>query len=598
MPVSTPEISQESVADTCVARGAMTLHLLRGLPSDSNFRDEWNSLVESMESPQIFYTWEWARAMCLAYGTQNFLLLTAYRADRLVGVVALIKNCAGEVSFLTAATAEYCDFVSTSEDRKEFVHLASARLRGEGMNAFQFANLPENSFILAAIKSAMLHAGCHIYSRPAYRCARIQLGSQAVRVEAEKSARRRKSKSPKAFRSAEVVHGASWRAWAASFDDFAAAHVGRFLSEGKISNLACTERREFLRMLGELLEAKSWLGASMIKVNGKPVSWHFGMRFAGTWFWYQPAFDCDWLHAGPGTYLLNDLIQLASKDAACHTIDLGLGDEGYKQRYVTSVQRTLHVYAHRSVVQVAKAIFRYRAAAFLKRCPQLDQAARKFARHISSDVEKRGKVEASRALKPLDQLLRTREEIIAFQWQRRETKIPDQQSSDYKVQSLSLKLLALAAIKHEKDAPTIAYLLQCAAWLKSANKEGLVLLDSEGTPVHFCWTTRAVNIHLREFARIKALRPDSIFISGSLTPNFYRENHLQFLVIISEQISASGREPWILAATRDLDFTSDLKRAGFVARFTIPRRSRFRFTYAWKRTTVQPEPLMDFDTAA
>ena len=239
-----------------------------------------------------------------------------------------------------------------------------------------------------------------------------------------------------------------------------------------------------------------------------------------------------------------------------------------------------------------RGLLRYRAAVFVRRWPRLDGVLRKSAKRFFSN-------EANGVLQTLDQLLRTRGEIAAFQWPRREINISNPQHSDYKLQPLSLKLLAFAAMKYEQDAPTIAYLQQCAAWLKSGSKEGLALLDSNGMPVHFCWTTRAVNIPLREIARIKALGSDSTLLSDSWTPNFNRENHLQYLAIVVQQISTGGREPWILAATRDLDFTSGLKRAGFIARFTIPRRSRFSFAHAWRRPAGKPiEPLMDFDTAA
>lgn len=592
LPVSTPEIPHQNVDDTCAARGPMALKLLRELPSDLKFREEWNSLVESMESPQVFYTWEWAQAMCLAYGNQGLLLLTAHRAKNLVGVVALTRNRAGEVSFITATTADYCDFISAPQDRKEFVHLAIAKLRDEGVEAFQFANLSDTSFSVAAINAAMPCTGYRFYSRPAYRCARIRFSSQVDRLEADKAARRRKSKSPQSLRSAEVLHMVNWGEWAVSFDDFAAAHVGRFLAEGKISNLACSERRKFLCVLGELLDEKNWLAASMIKVNGKSVSWHFGMRFAGAWFWYQPAFDCDWLHTGPGTYLLNDLIQQAAKDPACDTIDLGLGDEGYKQRYVTSVQQTLHVYAHRSAVQVTKTKWRHRTANLIKRWPRLEKTLRKSLKRIFSDGE-------GRAPETLEQLMDARSEITAFSWPRQRIQASNLPTSGYKLELLSLRLLALAAMKYERDAPTIAYLLRCAAWLKSGNKEGIALLDLEGVAVHFCRAVSFSSIPMRLTAKVEMPGSDAILISDSWTPNFDREKHLQYLAIIAERISECGREAWVLASTRDRNFTSNLGRSGFISRFTIPRRSRRGMLHIWRQKATQPgEPLMDFDTAA
>jgi len=95
------------------------LQLLPEIPEDSKLRQEWNTLVQQMERPEIFYTYEWALAMQRAYGTAaQPLLALAYEDGRLRGVAALAADPARQdFSFLAATTADYCDFVSAPGDQ-------------------------------------------------------------------------------------------------------------------------------------------------------------------------------------------------------------------------------------------------------------------------------------------------------------------------------------------------------------------------------------------------------------------------------------------------------------------------------------------------
>src|SRR5690242_8675397 len=99
-----------------------------GLP---DFREQWNTLVQKVEQPQVFHSYEWAEAVAHAYGESlNPLILAGYREEHLVGAVALAHDSAsGHVSFLAGSTADYCDFISAPEDREQFVVLALQELR-------------------------------------------------------------------------------------------------------------------------------------------------------------------------------------------------------------------------------------------------------------------------------------------------------------------------------------------------------------------------------------------------------------------------------------------------------------------------------------
>jgi CelD/BcsL family acetyltransferase involved in cellulose biosynthesis len=58
-------------------------------------------------------------------------------------------------------------------------------------------------------------------------------------------------------------------------------------------------------------------------------------------------------------------------------VDLGLGAEGYKERFGNSARQTLYVTVTRSWLRHLREIVRYRAAEALKRLPKVERAVRR-----------------------------------------------------------------------------------------------------------------------------------------------------------------------------------------------------------------------------
>ena len=92
----------------------MHLVLHREIPEDKALGRQWNDLVQQMERPEVFYTYEWALAVYRAYhSTIMPLLVLAYEGESLVGVAALATGVSQERGFfLATTTADYCDFIS------------------------------------------------------------------------------------------------------------------------------------------------------------------------------------------------------------------------------------------------------------------------------------------------------------------------------------------------------------------------------------------------------------------------------------------------------------------------------------------------------
>jgi CelD/BcsL family acetyltransferase involved in cellulose biosynthesis len=361
----------------------------REIPVDQQLRDQWNALAREMERPQVFYTWEWAAAVGHAYSaSMKPLLLLAYDGDRgeesLVGVAALATDHAEEHAFFLAGnTADYCDFICHPGRSAELVEAAFGELRKLQLPVLRLANLPADSATSRGLAVAAVRRGYHVFSRPAYECTQIALGSTAERQRSKQQVVKRK-----AFRyclrglekqgPVTMDHLRQWIAIEADLPRFVEAHVARFLSAGRSSNLASTERQAFLAELAKLLSREDWMVLTRLLVAGEAVAWNYGFQFAGSWFYYQPTFDASVRQFSPGFCLLTKMVEHACDHPNIELLDLGLGEESYKSRFATTHRQTLHATLTTSSAARLRETVRYHAASAVKSSPRLEHWVRRL----------------------------------------------------------------------------------------------------------------------------------------------------------------------------------------------------------------------------
>lgn len=370
----------------------MRLSVEHGIPQDQRLRDQWNGLVCQMERPEVFYTCEWAIAVHRAYHSSlKPLLLLAYEGDALAGVVALATDAAGkQLSFLAGSTADYCDFICHPQHRAEFVEGVFGELARLHLPTLRLANLPADSATSRTLKGAAEKHGYLAFSRPAYRCAQITLGAPAERQKVKESVVKRK-----AFRSClkglertglvTVDHLTQWNVVRANLPRFVEAHVARFRAGGRASNLASAERQDFLSALAELLSGAGWLVLTRLLAGDEPVAWNYGFQFAGSWFYYQPTFDARWRQFSPGFCLLTKMVEQACDNPEIHLLDLGLGEESYKDRFASVYRQTLHATITDSRAARLRETVRYHAAAAVKSSPRLEHWVRRLVGRASAE---------------------------------------------------------------------------------------------------------------------------------------------------------------------------------------------------------------------
>ncbi len=363
----------------------MRIVLHRQIPEDCELHRQWNAIALQTERPEVFYTCEWALAVQSAYrDSLKPLLFLGYDGEDLVGVASLATDLAEEnISFLTANTADYCEFLSSPAHRADFVREVFAEIEKTKAGFIALANLPEDSATPAALRSAAGKYGFHVFARPAYLCAEVELGSGEQRQQLKtalvgKKRLRRFSRAMEREGPVRFVHLRSAAEIQAALPDFADAHVARFHATQRVSSLVRPERRLFLEELVRRFSGAGVVTLSLLMIGDRPVAWNYGFQFHGSWFWYQPTFDSRQVENSPGHCLLSRIVIDACDMDEMTRVDLGLGAEGYKERFGNSTRQTLYVTAARSRFRHLREVTRYRAASGLKRWPRVESALRRM----------------------------------------------------------------------------------------------------------------------------------------------------------------------------------------------------------------------------
>jgi CelD/BcsL family acetyltransferase involved in cellulose biosynthesis len=380
-------VSEHALVETEAQSVNLRIVLHREIPEDPRLCRQWNDLVLQTERPEVFYTCEWALAVQSAYrASLSPLLFLGYVGESLIGVASLATDSSEEtIGFLAGNTADYCEFLSRPRHRAWFVDAVFAQLTkiDEKAKFIALANLPADSATSAALRIAARNHDLQIFVRPAYLCAQVDLGSGEKRQELKKSLSNKK-KVRRFLRAMECegpvrfLHLQSQDEIQTELTAFADAHVARFQATHRTSSLSTPERRFFLEELVRRFSGTGIVTLSMLTVGERTIAWNYGFRFQGSWFWYQPTFDSRHEENSPGHCLLSRIVMEACDIDEMKVVDLGLGAEGYKERFGNRTRQTLYVTVAGSWRRHLREVLRYRAASLLKKSPKVESALRRM----------------------------------------------------------------------------------------------------------------------------------------------------------------------------------------------------------------------------
>lgn len=573
--------------------GTLRLVVLTDIPEDAELRQQWNALVNRVDRPQVFYTYEWSLAVQRAYiSTLHPLVILAYDdANSICGVAALATDAdSRRASFLCATTGDYCDFLSTEDRKKEFIPAVLAELRKRDIRRVELANLPEDSTTLALLHESSRQRGFHCYARTAYVCAQVSFD----RLERGKDGKpfapglKRLRRFEKAMGSGAPVrteHRRSWETVEPVLPEFMRAHVARFLEIGRLSNIADRQRRVFLTELAKILSQSHWFVLSRMLAGDRPVAWHYGFQFHGSWFWYQPTFDSSVEKHWPGFCLLSQVIQDSLEIPGLNTLDLGLGSEAYKAKFANESRETLYVTLHTSLLENWSTIIRHKAVEAVKSSPRWEKTAeeaRKKWRSFRARLREEGMRGTLTWLgRRAVGLFGARDEVFFYELTNPNPALLE--SDDVSLKIIDLSTLATAAMQNAGDEGTMAYILRCAHRLRTEPESvGFALTNPSGDLLHFTWAKPFEGFYWSELSStLPPPVPDSVVMFDSWTPVSQRGRgyYAPTLGRAVARIRQEGKRSWGFSASSNKSSVRGLEKAGFRRCFSVIRR---RFLW-WQR---------------
>jgi CelD/BcsL family acetyltransferase involved in cellulose biosynthesis len=564
--------------------------VLEKIPEDPEIILAWNDLVFRMERPEVFFTHQWALAASRAFlDSLCPLTLLVYESGRLGGVAAMATNreSPDTASFLTASTADYCDIVSEPETRGAVLAAVLEEMNKRSVRDLVLANVPSESHTLRAITAVASSHGFHLHERPAYDCGVISLGDKEQRHDVlqsvvRKEREKRGLKKLGQLGPIQIAHLSTEQELEIGMESIFTAQISRFLATNRLSPLIRPQRRLFLIELGRLLTPAGWLKVSQLEVNGRPVAWNYGFRFFDSWFWYLPTFQVQYEESSPGSCLLRLLTEEACADPSVKRLDLGLGDEAYKERFSNAVFSTRYVQLSKSLPRHLANVGRNWLAASSKRFPVMEKqlrGSREWLRGLQSRVGKAGVfATATYALTRAKRSVVSEDEVAFFE-------APQMKMSENESVTLSplgWEHIASAAMNNAEDEQTLEYLVRCAQRLRQGRATGYFLQGRGTQPSHFLWVDLYDGFHLSEInSRLESSDPSAAIIFDCWTPVAQRGqgNYATAIRLAAAYLQKQQRQVWIFSAARNESSVRGILKAGFVYRFSLARsRTLFHTT--------------------
>ncbi|MEZ0264841.1 MAG: GNAT family N-acetyltransferase, partial [Phycisphaerae bacterium] len=296
-------------------------------------------LLARSPTRSVFQTLEWSQAWWEFFGRGLWLPVLASDAGGPVALAPFYADC-GMVYLVGSGGSDYLDVLGTPDAAALAAILDAARARTPDFLGFVFYHVPEGSPTGALLARAAAEVGLVCVDQGDLGAPAIDLAGQPGHAHecTRKASLIRHEKGLRKAGEVEVSHVRTTAEILPHLDGFFEQHVARWANTAHPSLFNDPVQRRFYARLTELAGPAGWLRFTRVTWQGRPVAYHFGFCYRGSYLWYKPSFDVSLARYSPGEVLLRHLL-LAAIDEGAHTFDFGLGEEPFKARFATHVPR-------------------------------------------------------------------------------------------------------------------------------------------------------------------------------------------------------------------------------------------------------------------
>ena len=314
----------------------ISIRVLTGFDDPALGPEEWARVLATGQTDVVFLTRHWQTAWWESFGRGQLLLMAAERDGRIVALAPLFTE-AGMVYFVGSGGSDYLDFIGDiSEPEVLDVFLTEARKRVPGFIGYVFYHVPDSSQTGQRLQEAAARLGLRCFEEGSQPAPALAMGPDKSNA-LEAANKRTPAQRERFFQRnglLEIQHLADGERILGHLDDFFSQHITRWAGTSSPSSFNDEKERQFYRNVIRKAADTGWLRFTRLVWDGRPIAFHFGFCYRGTFLMYRSSYAMDLAQRSPGQVLLRQLLLKAVQDDT-HTYDFGLGEESYKSHLAT-----------------------------------------------------------------------------------------------------------------------------------------------------------------------------------------------------------------------------------------------------------------------
>ncbi len=321
------------------ATTTITARLLQGFNDPSFTPAQWERLLSTGPSDVVFLTWQWQSAWWETFGRGELLLIAAERDGEVIALAPLFAE-AGMVYFVGSGGSDYLDFIGDIRETDVIdALLPKAKSCVADFVGFVFYHMRDDFQTGGKLQESAARLGLKFLDEGDLPAPILELTDKenALAAAQKKSLVRHE----KFFSRDGLLKVSSFNQGEEilpHLEEFFAQHRERWAGTPYPSLFCDEKQRRFYRLLTAAAAGTGWLRFLRLDWQGRAIAFHFGFCYRGNFLWYKPTFAVDLARHSPGEVLLRQLLLGAIAEGA-HTFDFGLGDEAFKSRFATRVNR-------------------------------------------------------------------------------------------------------------------------------------------------------------------------------------------------------------------------------------------------------------------
>ncbi|MGH3080497.1 MAG: GNAT family N-acetyltransferase [Gaiellaceae bacterium] len=314
------------------APAELTLGTISSESSFSNLADDWDRLVRSRQRPSPFLLHAWLVEWWRHYGDGGELAVhVAYQDGALVGALPLClrrKYGLQVLSFLGGDTA-LADLLVSDDAGPGVASALAERAASSGQDFADLSGLPAGSRLVAALDPSQLR----LIERSEAPVLDLAEGWEAVyrsKVSSkQRNHHRRRRRQLAQLGRIEVDVARAPDELERALEDAFGLHVLRWSGRPDGSGFATPVGRRFHHATARALAALDVPRIVTLKIDGRPVAFHYYLTLEGRMYVHRIAFDPAFGRFSPGVINTLDAIETAAAEGATRVEFLG-GAERYK----------------------------------------------------------------------------------------------------------------------------------------------------------------------------------------------------------------------------------------------------------------------------